>query len=340
MEVSQVSTVNKEQIRQRVFFHQENPHHICQQSLYKTKAKCRSPRCSLACRQNFAFQKAEILIWQLERISGRYQIYFGNLDIHQQITKEDHKRIRSQFCDQLKGLQREHQCEIKFYAVSEIGDDLKVHYHYAMYSSVPVTQNQIKSLWSAACSGMSTTVQHRPPQVGIRQAAKYMFKDLKGVRQRNQFIRLFDYDTMQITWGSRPFFEIPQKEIWKLLCDQWYGKPNDESQDNVDKENKAEQDNDWQHPVSSSAIASITSSIVSNARAPPFDRCHRLSPVKRGYCDELKYDQHTKLSNRPDPLMAQRSGRIGHHTLTEGFRIASALMDVAVSLLSCLFYFV
>jgi hypothetical protein len=221
--------------------------------------------------------------------------------------------------------------------VSEIGDDLRVHYHYAMYSSVPISHNTIKSLWSVACSGRSTTVQHRPPQIGIRVAAKYMFKDLKGVRQRRQFIRLFDYGTMQITWGSRPFFEIPQKGIWKLLCDQWYGDPIEKSPDNVDDEHRVELDSFWSHPVSSNAIASIIFSIDSKARAPPFVRCQRLSPVKRGCCDELKYDQHTNLSNRPGPLMAQRSGRVGHHTLTEGFRVASALMNVAVSPLSCCF---
>lgn len=219
----QVSTVDSEKKRQNKWFHQENPHYICQNQYPKRQGKCRNPRCSLACRSHYARKKSAILMWQLNRISSTHFIYFGNLDVHEVLTDDEHREIRSEFSENLRKFKKKRNCETKFYAMSEIGDDLTVHYHYVLYSDIEISQDNVKSMWSAACDGRKTTVQHLPPQKGIEPAAKYMFKDTSGVRNRKTHIWLFKHGSIQIPWKSRGFFEIPQEEIWNLLRKQWFG---------------------------------------------------------------------------------------------------------------------
>ena len=204
-------------------FHQNTPHHICQDRYPGRKGKCRNPRCSLECRTHFARKQAAALSRQLKALPQNYHIYFGVLKILHDCTKADHQKARREFLKQLCTLAKKRQATIKFRAMSEIGSERRIHYHYALYADIPIGQTELRNMWSAACSGRRTIVEHGPPRNGIEPAAKYMCKDLRAVRERSQCVILLAHKSPDVTWGSRGFFPKGIEVLWEECVKEWKG---------------------------------------------------------------------------------------------------------------------
>lgn len=199
-------------------FHQPYPHHICQNKGAVKTGICYNPRCSLACRRNFAWKEATLLTAQLNAYAGAgYQVYFGNLKVRADIPGNLHSQNRKDFLQNLRFLSREHGWDIRIYCLCEIGRDLRLHDHYAMVSNVPISAAVVKHCWEVACWPNATTVHHAPPRKAIEAAVKYMTKNRLKDRTGKSFIRLFAQGTVQVTWGSRPFFLPNKAHLWQAL---------------------------------------------------------------------------------------------------------------------------
>ena len=212
-------------------FHQIEPNHICQdQGNPQRIGKCRNPRCSLACRYNWAQMQGEVLINHLKTLPQGTLIYFGNLGVHKCLSKTEHQRTRRIFGRQLRAWASKHRAVLKIRCVSEIGSNLRVHNHYCIHSDVPITHTQIKRMWEKACDNRGTTVKHDPPIKGIDAGVKYIFKYTKDARAGREFVRLFNRnskqspkDTLPITWGSQKIFTAPVETCFEELNRQWRG---------------------------------------------------------------------------------------------------------------------
>lgn len=209
----------------RTRFHQDCPSRYCQDRGNPfRRGKCRDPRRSLQCRCNYAHKEAEILAWFLEQMNLTALIYFGMLAVRGEITEHEHRQFRKAFLHQLRDFGLRRQSVVKFLAVSEIGKDFRVHYHYAVYSTGPISHDDIRGMWASACDGRGTIIDHDPPQKCVRAGAKYMFKDLLDVCQGRQVVQLFEKKTLPITWGSRGFYAPYKKdEIWRTVIREWTG---------------------------------------------------------------------------------------------------------------------
>ena len=195
-------------------FSQAYPNMICQNRIVQKKGGVhRDPRCSLRCRDNWARRESDLIITQLQSVQQSHLVYFGNVQFKGPLSKEDHLRIRKHFLNSLRKL-RSLNGDIEFRACSEVGDNGLVHYHYSLYASFLIPDSLMKSIWDAVASPFRTIVFHQPAK-DVIAISKYMFKDLKAIRERRQWINLFEYGTMPITWQSRHFFRPSRKFIMK-----------------------------------------------------------------------------------------------------------------------------
>ena len=201
------------------FFHQDQPHHRCQNRGAVKTGMCFDPRCSLRCRRNFSWKHSLMLDTQLTAYAkAGFYIYFGNLKCRADIPANTHKQHRKNFLRYLRFLGQRDGYEVRTYCMSEIGDDLRIHDHYAMVSNAPISQPLVKACWDAACWPHPTTVHHGPTRKAIIAAVKYMTKNRWVDQHGPSFIFLFEKHSLPITWGSRPFF-LPTKELlWKMIC--------------------------------------------------------------------------------------------------------------------------
>ena len=199
-------------------FHQPNPHHICQNIGAVKSGTCFDHRCSLACRRNFAWKESMLLTDQLNAFArAGFHVYFGNLKVRADIPGDNHLANRKDFQSNLRFLSHKQGWTFRLYCISEVGQDLRLHDHYAMVSNVSISHTVVKKCWDYACSPFPTTVHHSPPRKAIVAGAKYLTKDRWKDRKGKSFIRLFARGSISMTWGSRPFFVPSKDELWKAI---------------------------------------------------------------------------------------------------------------------------
>jgi hypothetical protein len=195
---------------------QEHPHSICQnQNPLWSRAKCRNPRCSLACRAHWASKEASILTRFLLELDQDNVLYFGVLKIVGPTSWSQHRSYRSAFLKLLKPL------NVRIYLTAEIGCDRTTHYHYTLVSKTSISKEVVRTAWQDACgAGRQVIVNHEEPCHGMIAAVKYQFADLKNPG----FVRLFEKGSPPITWGTRGFFGLSgsKKRLWKSCLEDWY----------------------------------------------------------------------------------------------------------------------
>ena len=112
---------------------------------------------------------------------------------------------------------KESQANVKLLAVAEVGENLRIHYHYVLTSTVEVDQDVIKKLWDEAAVGFRTIVSHSTPR-SIVARTKYMFKDIK---EPGNVRLLRKGSSPRITWGHLDFYAPQGKTaIWKDHVDE------------------------------------------------------------------------------------------------------------------------
>lgn len=180
-------------------FHQTNPMRRCRLTWGRG---CRNHKCSTSCRKRWASKESLILRRHLHALPEGTHVYFGELSILGDPTAAEHKKARTKFQTALTKLGKERQGSVKLLAVSEVGNNGRLHNHFCLVSSFEVRQQVSKKLWSEAASGSRTIVSHGRPR-SIDARVKYQFKDLKepgNVR----LLRKGAHASLGGTWTSTP----------------------------------------------------------------------------------------------------------------------------------------
>ncbi|KAJ3082379.1 hypothetical protein HK102_001741 [Quaeritorhiza haematococci] len=185
--------------RQDNLFHQTDPRPACRLTW---GPGCRDHRCSHHCRARWAFKEATILRRHLNTLGDDKHVYFGELVILGSPTAAEHKTFRTRFQKALTALGKKRQGSVTLYATSEVGENLRLHYHYCLVSDFEVKQYAIKKLWTEACDGWRTIVSHGRPR-SIDARARYMFKDMWKYRGK---VRLLRKGSPRMTWGHLDFY--------------------------------------------------------------------------------------------------------------------------------------
>ena len=207
---SELYSIRSHSSRPEHQLHQQSPRHLCR---LPWGPGCRDPRCSLECRKKWAFREATCLVRLLASQPPEVLVYFGNLAIRHDLTADQHKPIRKQFLKALNAWGKSRQSKLRLYVTSEIGDDLRCHYHYSLTSTTPVSQEVVKGLWDEACGEFATTVCHYEPE-SVPACSRYMFKSM----EQRGYVHLFRNETVRLTWGhiGKNGFWIKSKDtIWK-----------------------------------------------------------------------------------------------------------------------------
>lgn len=194
-------------------FHQINPQERCRLTW---GPGCRDHRCSHHCRARWAFKEATVLRRHLNGLGGDKHVYFGELVVVGEPTAAEHKRFRSKFQKALTALGRDRNGSVKLLATSEVGENLRLHYHHCLVSDFEVRQYTIKKLWAEAVVGWRTIVSHsRPRSTDAR--ARYMFKDMWKYRGN---VRLLRKGSPRMTWGHLDFYPQGKTAVWEKFIDE------------------------------------------------------------------------------------------------------------------------
>jgi hypothetical protein len=190
-------------------YHQVNPFGDCHLLLYGQR-RCGDARCSLPCRQKWAHKQATLVRLACEEAyRDGDKVYFGDLVIEDDLTTAEHKAIRSGFLTALTKHAKDRKAIIKITVNSEIGNNLRVHYHYAMRATCVVDKDVVKSLWVNVCGDRKTSIVHEAPR-SLKARSRYMFKDMKDPGE----VRLWKRGSMRTTWGHRGFFVPSKATLW------------------------------------------------------------------------------------------------------------------------------
>ena len=292
-------------------FHQEEPRLECRHPTRIMGCKCRDPRCSLRCRQNWAYKEARIVELCLASLPTTTHLYFGVLKVLSTISLDVHKSVRRNFLTLLSDI------GAKIYATSEVGRDRRVHYHYVLYSDNVITQQKIKQLWNEACPGYRTIVSHREAR-SIQAGVRYTFKDLKEPGG----IKLFRRGSLRITWGHTRrtgFFARSKASYWedhKSIIKEQYGRNSTSVSRNNEEHSPTKQ---WRLDE---RTGSGTDSTLQRTSAPDRLRLHLESGYSRsnitGDRDRPKHpitDSDAKGSRTPQIGLCQCLWRLQEHTI-------------------------
>lgn len=194
-------------------FHQIEPIRYCRLTWGHG---CRDHRCSRECRARWAFKEATILRRHLENLPDHKHTYFGELVIVGEPSADDHKQFRKRFQKALSELGKKRNGSIKLLATSEIGKNLRMHYHYCMTADFEVKQFTIKYLWNEACTGWRTIVSHSSPRSAPART-NYMFKNMKMCVDE---VRLLRKGSPRISWGHLDFYPQGKSVIWREYIEE------------------------------------------------------------------------------------------------------------------------
>ena len=191
---------------------------ICQSRIANRNGQCDDPRCSLNCRDNWAWKETKLLIHRLQEIEQTHFIYFGNVNFLDDVSPSEHKEMRSCFLKLLKNRDaKSNSCSKILFNSEPNRDQDRIHYHYCLYSDTAWKQYSIKTIWNSTTNGIRTIVKHNEPLKGIVPASKYMFKDLSVNPYKCTHVDLFSKSTLPITWGNRGFYGQAKTDVWKLI---------------------------------------------------------------------------------------------------------------------------
>jgi len=95
-------------------YQQQFPRFVCRNSsrLHEISqfkgftCKCRNPRCSLACHQNWARKQGAIIARHLHDLPDQFTPYRGNLSLPKNASPQDHHRVRAAFLLNMSGGRR------------------------------------------------------------------------------------------------------------------------------------------------------------------------------------------------------------------------------------------
>jgi len=213
-------------------FHQPNPAFVCknwalnlvlsEQQGYRVK--CRNPRCSLGCYQDWRQKQSYVLRRLFQRyLPSDVKTYRGCLKLHDNATRDDHKAIVTKYLRALKWHSAKHNAIIEVHLTAHItGRPNNMHYDLLVYSGLPKTMLRriAKSAWRNV-GGLYASVPEMESEDERIKAIKYTTKDTTEARK--EYVHLPSSNGFHLTRYSSNFWQGHSVEsLWSELKLEWF----------------------------------------------------------------------------------------------------------------------
>lgn len=187
--------------------------------------KCRDPRCSLVCRNNWADKQSAVLTRFFEHhFPIGHRVYCGDLKMPNGATEPEHKAARKSFLRHVKDWQKATGwvLAIRCYSHPTAVDNL--HYDFVAYTDSPLSDRtlgeQVGDLWKRS-GGLRYSFS---PTKNLTGLLHYVPKDTEEYDQRQTTIYLLRRGGLTITWGTRGFYQdTTEAKLWKECQKEWFG---------------------------------------------------------------------------------------------------------------------
>jgi hypothetical protein len=212
-------------------FHQSSPRFVCKNWALHLRlseqqgfqSKCRNPRCSLSCYQNYRAKQGHVLVRLVTRhLPENVTCYRGCLKLHDHATKEDHSKIVSKFMKSMNRHARRRDATIQVHLTAHITSPSDMHYDLLAYSDLPKTtfREVLKSSWKNV-GGKSAAVPELDTEQEKIKAAKYAAKDEANATKKE--FRYLPKSGTHLTRYTAGFFNGQSVEsLWHELVAEWF----------------------------------------------------------------------------------------------------------------------
>lgn len=190
--------------------------------------KCRDPRCSQDCRDNWASKNAACIARHLHDLPPELRTYRGNLTLPPDATVDDHRRVRKEFLRILSRWKAKRGAILEIHATAHPTNPTNLHYDIIVYSDGPAKplREAISDAWDRAGGLRYSLVSMNDAETDA--TAKYQSKAAPRVdREKRYLLAPRSECGIEATWHTAGFWRDTSLEAtWRTLVDEWFG--NDE----------------------------------------------------------------------------------------------------------------
>lgn len=190
--------------------------------------KCRDPRCSQDCRNNWACKLAAILarhLRDLQRLPWGLKSYRGNLTLPPNSSIDDHRRVRKEFLRILCRWKAKRGVSLEIHATAHPTSPHEVHYDFVMYSNSPAKplREALADAWKRAGGLRYSLVSLTDGETDA--TARYQTKAAPRVDREPRYLLAARKDCgIEATWATAGFWwETSPDLIWRMLVNEWFG---------------------------------------------------------------------------------------------------------------------
>jgi hypothetical protein len=232
-------------------YQQQYPRFVCRNSsrFYEISqfkgytCKCRNPRCSLECHQNWARKQGSIIARHLHDLPEQFTPYRGNLSLPKDASPQDHHRVRAAFLLALKRWKQRHNYIVEIHATTHVVDSNNSHYDIVAFTDAPHKpfHRAMLDLWVKAGGKPPTCVPLKEPEIDA--TAMYNSKAILRVSSNTDktkkptklpspnLLNSREISGLDLTWHTRKskssegFWRGTKPDaIWQELCAEWFDK--------------------------------------------------------------------------------------------------------------------
>lgn len=188
--------------------------------------KCRDPRCSQDCRDNWASKNAACIAHHLRNLPPELRTYRGNLTLPPDATVDDHRRVRKEFLRILSRWKAKRGVILEIHATAHPTNPSNLHYDVIVYSDGPAKplREAISDAWDRAGGLRYSLVSLSDDETDA--TAKYQSKATPRVdREKRYLLAPRSECGIEATWHTAGFWQETSLEAtWRTLVESWFGK--------------------------------------------------------------------------------------------------------------------
>lgn len=218
-------------------FIQESPRFYCRNIRQRIAAKerlglafvpkCRDPRCSQDCRNNWSSKLSACIARHLRNLKSlpwNLRVYRGNLTLPVGATADDHRRVRKEFLRILSRWKSKRGICLEIHAVAHPTNPTNLHYDLVAYSDCPATplREALSDAWKRAGGLRYSFVDLADGEVDA--TARYQTKATPRVDREPRYLLAARKDCgIEASWATAGFWgETTMELIWKALIEEWF----------------------------------------------------------------------------------------------------------------------
>lgn len=217
-------------------FIQESPRFYCRNIRQRIAAKerlglafvpkCRDPRCSQDCRNNWSSKLSACIARHLRNLKSlpwNLRTYRGNLTLPVDSTADDHRRVRKEFLRILNRWKSKRGVSLEIHAVAHPTNPKNLHYDLVAYSDAPAKplREALSDAWKRAGGLRHSFVDLADGDEGA--TARYQTKATRVDREPRYLLAARKDCGIEASWHTAGFWgETTMELIWKSLIEEWF----------------------------------------------------------------------------------------------------------------------